>query len=72
MDDIRRHKIDRQMKELGHSEFQRKAWMQIDMSSSAWLTACPKEHNALNARQFPMMAQTYFGVPQQCLEGVVG
>jgi hypothetical protein len=72
MDDNRRHKLDTQMKELEHSEFQRKAWMQIDMASSAWVTACPKEHSALNARQFPVMAQTYFGVPQQCLEGVVG
>ena len=64
--------VDRQMKEMGHSEFQRKAWMQIDRSSSAWVTACPKEQSALNARQFQVVAQTYFGVPQQCLEGVVG
>jgi hypothetical protein len=72
MDDNRRHKLDKELKALGHSEFQRKAWMQIDRSSSAWVTACPKEHSALNARQFPVMAQTYFGVPQQCLEGMVG
>jgi hypothetical protein len=50
LDDIMRHKLDRQMKESGHSEFQRKAWMHIDRSSSAWVTACPKEHNSLNAR----------------------
>jgi len=46
--------------------------MQIDRSSSAWVTTCPKEHSALNAKQFPVMAQTYFRVPQQCLEGMVG
>jgi hypothetical protein len=63
LDDNKRHKLDRQMKELGHSEFQRNAWMQIDRSSSAWVTACPKEHSSLNARQFPVMAHTYFAVP---------
>jgi len=26
----------------------------------------------LNARQFPVVAQTYFGVKQRCLEGLVG
>jgi hypothetical protein len=29
-------------------------------------------HIALNAIQFPVVAQTYFGVAQQCLEGVAG
>ncbi len=72
MDDSRRHILDRCMKEMEHNEFQRKAWMQIDMSSSAWITACPKEHIALTARQFSIVAQTYFGVAQRCLEGLVG
>jgi hypothetical protein len=26
----------------------------------------------LNARQLPIVAQTYFGVAQECLEGMVG
>jgi hypothetical protein len=72
IDDNKRNKNDRQMKEMRHSEFQRKAWMQIDRSSNAWVTACPKENIALNASKFPVVAQTYFGVPQQRLEGVVG
>ena len=72
IDDSRRHKLDRQMREMEHAEFQRKAWMQIDRSSSAWVTTCPKEHIALNARQFSVVAHTYFGVAQQCLERVVG
>ncbi len=72
IDDIMRHKLDKFMKDLGRTEFQRKAWMQIDKSSSAWVTACPNKHTALNARQFPIMAQTYFGVAQQCLKGMVG
>ena len=46
--------------------------MHIDKSSSAWVTACPKERSALNSRPFPVVAHTYFGVAQQCLEGVVG
>ncbi len=72
MDDIMRHMMDMIMKARDHKEFARKAWMQCDRSSSAWVTACPKEHNALNARQFPIVAQTYFGVAQVCLEGMVG
>jgi len=72
IDDIIRHKLDRRMRAMEHTEFQRKAWMQTNRSSSAWVTTCPKEHNALNARQFPAVAQTYFGVAHPCLEGVVG
>ena len=40
--------------------------------SNTWVTTCPKEYNALNARQFPVVAQTYFGVGQSCLVGLVG
>jgi hypothetical protein len=46
--------------------------MQSDKSSNAWVTVCPKEHSGLNARQFPVVVQTYFGVEQQCLTGLVG
>ncbi len=55
-----------------HTNFGRKAWMQSDKASNAWVTACPKEHNAFTARQLSIVTQTYFGVAQQCLEGVVG
>ncbi len=58
------------MKARDHMEFARKAWMQSNRNISAWVTACPKEHNALNARQFHVVAQTYFGVAQQSLEGL--
>jgi hypothetical protein len=71
MDESRRHRMDRIMKARDHKEFARKAWMQCDKSCSAWVTACPKEHSALNARQFLIVAQTYFGVAQECLEGMV-
>jgi hypothetical protein len=62
MDESMRHIMDRIMKARNHKEFARKAWMQCDRSNNAWVTACPKEHNALNAKQFPIVAQTYFGV----------
>jgi hypothetical protein len=39
---------------------------------STWVTACPKEHNALNAKQFHVVAQTYFGVGHTCLAGLIG
>jgi hypothetical protein len=52
MDVSRRHKMYIIMKARDHKEFARKAWMQCDKSSNAWVTACPKEHSELNARQF--------------------
>ena len=63
MDDSTRHKVSEQMKVKEREDFGRKAWMHIDKSSSAWVTACPKEHNHLNADQLPVVCQTYFGVP---------
>ena len=50
----------------------RKAWVQSDNSSRAWVTTCPKEHSRLAERQFPVVAHTHFGVGQQCLVGLVG
>ncbi len=72
IDDIKRYKLDRLIQAMGHQEFERKAWMHEDKYSSAWVTACPKEHNALTGKQFPVVVQTYFGVEQQCLHGMVG
>jgi len=72
MDDTRRHKINEHMRGKQHTDFGRKAWMQSDRSSIAWVIACPKEHDSLNAGQFPVVCQTYFGVPQTCLEGLKG
>jgi hypothetical protein len=72
LDETRRAKIDRDMRGRDQTDFGRKAWMQADKMSSAWVTACPKEHSALNARQFPVVVQTYFGVGQSCLVGLVG
>jgi len=46
--------------------------MQSDRNNSAWVTACPKEHSSLSASQLPVVCQTYFGVPQTCLEGLQG
>ena len=53
-------------------DFGRKACVQADMMSITWVTTCPKEHIALNARQFHVVAQTYFGVGQTCLTGLIG
>ena len=33
---------------------------------------CPKEYCRLNVLQFPEVAQTYFGVRQECLRGLEG
>ena len=72
MDDNRRYKLNENMKGKHHEEFGRKEWMQSDKNISAWVTACLKEHSSLNASQFPVVCQTYFGVPQTCLEGLKG
>jgi hypothetical protein len=64
--------LNRQFLQRDHTDFGRKAWLQSDKSSSAWVTTCPKEHIRLTERQFPVVAQAYFGVGQQCLVGLVG
>ena len=63
MDENKMHRVNEHMKFKEKEDFGRKAWMQIDKSSNAWVTACPKEHSYLNADQFPVVCQTYFGVP---------
>ncbi len=70
MDDNRRHRLNEHTRDKHHDDFERKAWMQCDKSNSAWVTTCPKEHSSLNRRQFPVVCQTYFGVPQACLAGL--
>jgi hypothetical protein len=72
LDETRRMKIDREFKSRDHTDFGRKAWTQVDKMSNTWVTTCPKEHSALNAMQFLVVAQTYFGVGQACLVGLVG
>ena len=64
--------VNEHMKDKEHENFGRKAWLQSDRNIIAWVTTCPKEHSPLNARQFPVVCQTYFGVPQTCLEGLEG
>ncbi len=72
MDDNKRQRISEHMKSKQHEDFGRKAWMQSTMNNGARVTACPKEHNSLNANQFPVVCQTYFGVPQTSMEGLQG
>jgi hypothetical protein len=38
----------------------------------AWVWAFPKGDLLLDARQFLVVAQTFFGVEQRCLKGLVG
>ena len=72
LDETRRVKIDNDIRRRDHMDFGKKAWIQADKMSSSWVTACPKEHIALNARQFHVVVQTYFGVGQSCFVGLVG
>ena len=72
MDDNMRHRVSKHMKSKQHEDFGRKAWMQSNRNNNARITACPKEHNSLNASQFSVVCQTYFGIPQTCLEGLQG
>jgi hypothetical protein len=72
MEESRRARLDRQIRQRDHTDFGRKAWIQSDKSSSAWVTTCPKEHSRLTEKQFPVVAQAYFGVGQRCLVGLVG
>jgi hypothetical protein len=72
LDETRRVKIDKDIRGRDQTDFGRKAWIQADEMSSSWVTACPKERSALNARQFRVVVQTYFGVGQSCLVGLFG
>ncbi len=65
-------KIDTEIIRRDHTDFGRKAWIHAVMMSNSWVRTCPKEDNALNARQFPVVAQTCFGTGQSCLVGLVG
>ena len=67
-----RDRLGRDISQRDQSDFGRKAWMQSDKSSNAWVTPCPKEHKGINARLFPVVVQTHFGVGQHCLTGLVG
>jgi len=60
------------LKDKIHIKFERKAWYYSGKFRSAWVWACPKEHTNLNARQFVVVAQTYFGFRQECLRGLEG
>ena len=72
LDVTRRVKIDNEIRRKDHTDFGRKAWILADRMSNTWVAACPKEHNALSARQFPVVAHTYFGVGHTCMVGLVG
>jgi hypothetical protein len=50
LDEIRMHDVSFREKEKQRRGFGRKAWMQLDGSSSAWVISCPKEHNRFNAK----------------------
>jgi hypothetical protein len=64
--------VRRQLKEIRHDNFERKAWYQADKFRSAWIWTCPKDYNKLNGKQFPAVAQTYFGDRQECMRGLEG
>ena len=70
--ETRKVKIDNEIRRRDHADVGRKAWIHAYMMSNTWVTSCPKEHGALNAKQFPVVAQTYFGVGQTCMVGLVG
>jgi hypothetical protein len=61
-----------QLKDRVHNNFERNAWYQSQKFSIAWVWTCPKEHSWLNARQFSVVAHTYFGVRQEYLRGLEG
>ena len=68
----RKHYVDTQLRERNHYNFERKIWIQSEKNNNAWVWACPKGDLLLNAMQFPVNAQTYFGDKQQCVYGLVG
>jgi hypothetical protein len=64
--------VFRQLKNKSHDNFERKAWYKSDKFNNVWIWTCPKEHNWLNARRFPVVEHTYYGVIQEGLRGLEG
>jgi hypothetical protein len=50
MEESRRAQLDIDIRQRDHTDFGKKAWIQSDKSSSAWVTTCPKGHNRLTDR----------------------
>jgi hypothetical protein len=62
IDESKKEWVSRQISNTHRDNFEKKAWIQEDKSSNTWVWICPKEHCGLNARQFLVVVQTYFGV----------
>ena len=71
-DESKKQWLRSHLQERNNNNFERKAWYQSDKTSGVWVCTCPKEYCRLNARQFPVVAQTYFGVKQECHRGLEG
>ena len=56
LDESKKHDVSVRMEKRQRADFGKKAWVQSDRSSNAWVMACPKEHNKSNARQFSVVA----------------
>ena len=50
VEESRKTQLDRQIRQRDHTDFGRKAWIQSDKSSSAWVTTCPKKHSRLTEK----------------------
>ena len=64
--------MHKQLKDKHQINFDSKAWVHANEFNSAWVWSCPKEHCILNAREFLVVAHTYFGVRHECLRGLEG
>ena len=71
MDDIRRHMMDKIMKARDHKEFAKKGIDAMREKQQRLSYGVPERAQRVE-RQFPIVAQTYFGVARECLEGMVG
>jgi hypothetical protein len=72
MDESQKFDTSKRFEDMQKANFGRKAWMQTDRASNAWVTTCPKKHIRLNVKRFPVMAQIYIGVRHYCFEELVG
>ncbi len=60
LDESKKAWVHKELEPRPHEDFARKTWMHTYKSSTAWIWACPKEHNMLNERYFPVVAHTFF------------
>ena len=72
LDRSRANLLQEELAARDHDDEHRRAWYQVDQSSSSIIWAIPTDWNRLQPEQFRAAMQQYFGVKKSCLAGLEG